>query len=389
MNNDTTTSMERKEEVVRNENNNNEIMSSLVLSSSLVCDNKTTIPRNDDEMRDVHFLFLIHGWLGTDCSLSHVESTMKQQIECQLNQNQNVVVIHKVKCNLGQTHDGIVAGAQRLNQEIHTCVQHYFHRNNSGTSKKKASVSLWGHSLGGLYARCALATFPWHIPISTEEGEVVELLPNVFVTSVTPHLGCSSHTYIPLPTYLERIIGTVMQQTGHDLFFQESILYTMSTSSHYLVPLSKFQKRIAYANAFQTDFQVPTASAAFLYSSSTYLHQVVIPSETNMNTIVAMVQTPPNPSIYQNGYNDHDTNDKITTMSVMLDSLGWEKVFVDLRPFIPTFSSSILWKNPSTNTTTTTTNNNDTTTTTTMCTREIWNDFFQQRSSVSKNQNKT
>ena len=105
-----------------------------------------------------------------------------------------------------------------------------------------------------------------------------------------------------------------------------------------------------------------------------------------MDTIVAIVQTPPNHSILQNGYKDHN---KVTTMSVMLDALGWEKVFVDLRPFIPTLSIM----NPSRNLTTLqTTNNNDTTTTattTTTCKREIWNDFFQQRSSVSKKEKKT
>ena len=272
MGNDNSSEIKEREEVVMNDDE----MSSLLVSS--FCE-KERIPMNNNRRRmDVHFVFLIHGWLGTDCSLSYVESTMKQQVEkCQKQSNVDDVVFHKVKCNLGQTHDGIVAGAKRLNHEIYTFVQQYYNNNIPKSNiTRKASVSLWGHSLGGLYARCAMATFPWHIPITTTT--TVELIPNVFVTSVTPHLGCSSHTYIPIPTCLKRMIGYLMRQTGQDLFDPDGILYTMSTSYHYLQPLSKFQKRIAYTNAFQTDFQVPTASAAFLSPSSTYLHQVILPT---------------------------------------------------------------------------------------------------------------
>lgn len=269
-------------------------------------------------------------------------------------------------------------------------------------------MSLLGHSLGGLYARCAIATLPWKIPFH-DKKMVVELVPNLFITIATPHLGCSSQTYISIPTCIERIVGCCMRQTGRDLFSSSSnnsnnededgLIYTMSTSPQYLQPLSKFQKRIAYCNAFQTDFQVPTATAAFLSPSSTYLHQVIIQQQQQQHhttttssttsidndddTIVAILQTQPNHYILQNGY--HDTNDKITTMSVMLDSLGWEKVFVDLRRHIPTLSI-----NQSTNVTTTAVptihdqENDSTPTTTKICTREIWNKFLQQRSTVSK-----
>ena len=48
----------------------------------------------------------------------------------------------------------------------------------------------------------------------------------------------------------------------------------MCTCPTYLEPLALFKKRIAYANAYHTDFVVPTQTAAFLNVDSTYPHHV-------------------------------------------------------------------------------------------------------------------
>mmetsp|Transcript_2596 Transcript_2596/g.3613 ORF Transcript_2596/g.3613 Transcript_2596/m.3613 type:complete len:91 (+) Transcript_2596:427-699(+) len=49
----------------------------------------------------------------------------------------------------------------------------------------------------------------------------------------------------------------------------------MATSQRFLKPLSLFQKRVAYANAFFTDFPVPAETAAFLNPDSNYPHHFV------------------------------------------------------------------------------------------------------------------
>lgn len=49
----------------------------------------------------------------------------------------------------------------------------------------------------------------------------------------------------------------------------------MATSPKFLEPLGKFRKRIAYANAYGTDFPVPTQTAAFLSKKSSYPHHFV------------------------------------------------------------------------------------------------------------------
>jgi hypothetical protein len=73
-------------------------------------------------------------------------------------------------------------------------------------------------------------------------------------------------TYWKLPQCLEPVVAWYLGQTGKDLFRHDDtdIIYTMSTDPQFLEPLSKFRKRIAFANAFSTDFAVHTATAAFL-----------------------------------------------------------------------------------------------------------------------------
>ena len=51
-----------------------------------------------------------------------------------------------------------------------------------------------------------------------------------------------------------------------------NIIKAMCTSTKFLKPLRAFRKRIAYANAYDTDFPVPLQTAAFLNHESTYPH---------------------------------------------------------------------------------------------------------------------
>ena len=120
----------------------------------------------------------------------------------------------------------------------------------------------------------------------------------------------------------------------------------MATSQEYLKPLEQFQKRIAYANAFGTDFPVPTATAAFLHWDSTYPHHSNHRIERQQNhqnsiasndkgLVVAVFHTPNNTDTNHSSSNYIDPSDDLAIMSHCLDSLGWKKVFVDLRKEIP------------------------------------------------------
>merc|ERR1712176_785495 len=100
----------------------------------------------------------------------------------------------------------------------------------------------------------------------------------------------------------EKIIGKIFQPTGQDLFFDCAnnandkndettgrggkdtnsnenennlvLIERMTLEDRFVKPLSLFKKRIAYANAYGTDFQVPTNTAAFL-SNTNSIHKVV------------------------------------------------------------------------------------------------------------------
>merc|ERR1712232_246612 len=73
----------------------------------------------------------------------------------------------------------------------------------------------------------------------------------------------------------EIAIAKMMGLTGHDLFCLNNVVKNMATTPYFLSPLSKFRRRVAYANAFHTDFPVPTQTAAFLNRKNNYSHHFV------------------------------------------------------------------------------------------------------------------
>jgi len=124
----------------------------------------------------------------------------------------------------------------------------------------------------------------------------------------------------------------------------------MATTPQYLQPLGIFRKRIAYANAYGTDFPVPTATAAFLHADSTYPHHADqleggFPEEEDEDCLVVddnglVVATFHTPRQHQQQHTDATSDniehtDDLAFMSHCLDSLGWKKVFIDLRQEMP------------------------------------------------------
>jgi Putative serine esterase (DUF676) len=170
---------------------------------------------------------------------------------------------------------------------------------------------------------------------------------NIFCTTATPHLGISGHTFVTLPRRAEIGLASAMGTTGKDLFRINSILYDMATSEQFVNPLSLFRKRVCYANAYGTDFPVPASTAAFLSEYSTYPHQVSDDDDSNEDSLVeiATLYTVPQTSNRSREEsvlhipNKEETvaslERELAQMSVSLDSLGWKKVFVDMRKEVP------------------------------------------------------
>lgn len=249
-----------------------------------------------------HLIVLVHGWMGNAQEMDYFKSSLEQQAAKYPSQK---FVVVSPQINEGRTHDGIAAGGERLATETSKLIDEY------QSNASIMTLSFVGNSLGGLYSRYAIAKLPL--------GKKVE--PMLFCTTATPHLGVASHTYVPLPKWGEWVVGNVLRPTGRDLFSLTGIVEDMAFDPIYREPLQMFRKRIAYANAFATDFQVPTCTAAFLCRDSPHIHTAVGEPEKHFPLTV---ETAHDPSVTLH-----------VNMAHALDTMGWRKVFCDMRDNIP------------------------------------------------------
>ncbi|CAB9512195.1 Putative serine esterase (DUF676) [Seminavis robusta] len=317
---------------------------------------------------NIHLVILIHGWLGSPAEMTAIQAALQTQIQIMAAEdtpdtssdtpdtqngpiNNDIqlppdtsVLLHSVECNDGKTHDGIIMGGCRVAQEVNDIVQEILLQD----GPKKISLSFIGNSLGGLYARAALPHIQWTVNIDNndnqQQAETIQISPNVFCTTCTPHLGKRGLTYLPLPRFVETGIGYALQPTGQDLFGVTTVVQDLASQAKYLTPLSHFAKRIAYANAFGTDLQVPTATAGFLADTESP-HFLAPPSseqeqdEESSSPFLLTVTTPPDDQVVQQTMEASDIAAQqdmtyyfpATSMARTLDALGWTKVFCDVR----------------------------------------------------------
>ena len=393
-----------------------------------------------------HIIVLIHGWMGNALEMDYIRESIKNAaVIAATNKNKNNernnmdnknknddkchhrFVIHSALCNEDRTNDGIVAGGERIANEINSLVRYIVNggggsssgssssssssssndnenenENDSNSSSSKThsdpvTLSIIGNSLGGLYARQALAGIDWnmeqepHSSSSSSSSPSISLTPMVFLTTATPHLGISGHTYFPLPRAAEFMVAQSMQVTGKDFFRFNTVVEDLTYKQYYIEPLSRFQQRIAYINVYGTDFQVPTATAAFWAPGSDSPHYRVARTITKKRTNITSTDTVreeddevPTPKeivmtlttprrldnvlknenneeeildLDQNddvlseknenedtnetehrkkSHNDHkDPSEVYKVWSKRLDRLGWTKVLVDVRETVP------------------------------------------------------
>jgi Putative serine esterase (DUF676) len=301
----------------------------------------------------VHFCFLVHGHRGHSRDLSYVQAVMRRCASLQETSSSQRCIVHSVRCNEKKTDDGVIAGGKRLMEEMLQVIRDTCPRTEPESTMQKVTISLWGNSLGGLYARYALSLLSEMCTVKSASpnywimDNTYEIYLNVFCTTATPHLGISGHTFVALPRRAEIGIASAMGETGRDLFRLNTILYDMATQSSYVQPLSLFQKRICYANAYGTDFPVPASTAAFLSEHSTVPHYFaddddVTIDDTSLVQIATLYTTPAlNTGDVDATMATHtdatiaSSDIELAQMSISLDSLGWKKVFVDMRKEVP------------------------------------------------------
>ncbi|KAL7458856.1 hypothetical protein ACHAWC_010537 [Mediolabrus comicus] len=414
-------------------------------------------PPSSNITPSVHYVFLVHGWLGNDLEMSYLaeafdktisgahdvtvndgdgvgvssnddngqnlspskkrvkRSTSRATVAMENNNaNDDVdeddyhpeIIVHSVTCNVGKTHDGIRNGGTRLANEIIHFIQ-------SDTMKRRplsddddddgkvcnVTYSLVGNSLGGLYSRFAISKIPYEIPMNTSNSDVdessssrehkIHLFPNIFCTTATPKLnsdlpiGAAAKVNAAAAKAVKRLSSFRIRR-GSEMFplqdegegsgeeeELECVIKNMCLQDEFLVPLRNFRQRIAYANAYGTDFQVPCQTAAFLNDKSGVGHFVVEarcmcndgdgleakPDDDSMRKhsreggedsvakygkvqsfVVAVLRTeqqnqPQSPAL-ETG-EQSIASDELLQMSQSLDALGWTKVFVDMRDSIP------------------------------------------------------
>jgi hypothetical protein len=298
-----------------------------------------------------HLVVLIHGIMGTHKELGYVKEALEREFKLALSSADDVssvsdqFLVHAASSNDHKTLDGIEAGGRRLAIEINELLR-------NETKHGSVALSILGNSLGGLYARYALAHIDWHPGGGGGSSPEITVHPNVFITTATPHLGIRDMTLLPLPQSLQSAGASYLKESGRDLFQYSDVIHHLCVDPEFLTPLAQFSKRIAFANAFSTDAPVITTTAAFLAESSSSLHSLIETSfgHRHPHRDVGLHVHAPYPAIrfetentFHENFEHVDDPSKlrheggavnIDQYSKRLDSLGWTKIFVDVRSHI-------------------------------------------------------
>lgn len=264
-------------------------------------------------------------------------------------------IVHNAACNEGTTHDGVVRGGERLANEILDVIRSELEGRRHNKQYSDVTISIVGNSLGGLYGRYAVMQLDELLSSSAEGDDnlqqhyildnKIRIHFNVFCSTASPHLGCADRTFFPIPRFAEIGIAKRLGETGRDLFRVNDLMRTMATSPRFTRPLALFRKRVAYANAYGTDFVVPGTTAGFLDANSDSIHYFDADLRDNKvgdgvcpaseKGLFAATCYTPRRSLSSPIEQSTNSTSEMEVMSKSLDALGWTKVFVDMRREIP------------------------------------------------------
>ncbi|CAH8355515.1 unnamed protein product [Eruca vesicaria subsp. sativa] len=219
---------------------------------------------NDEKIEPDHLLVLVHGILASPSDWLYVEAEMKTRL------GRRFLIYASSSNTFTKTFGGIDGAGKRLAEEVRQVVQ---------KSKSLKKISFLAHSLGGLFARHAVAVL-YSAPISQQvsdgaavsnsgnshilRGMIAGLEPINFITLATPHLGVRGRKQLPFllgVPILERLAAPlapfVVGRTGSQLFLTDGkadkppLLLRMASDCEdlkFLSSLGSFRSRIVYAN---------------------------------------------------------------------------------------------------------------------------------------------
>jgi len=199
-----------------------------------------------------HLVVCFHGLAGTPEDLRALARRMEAHPDA---------LARRVECNAPlNSFDGVEAGARRAVDELRVVVRE---------NPSLRYVTLYGNSLGGLYARFAAAVM-W---AESGDGTMLGLRPCTFLTTATPHLGVGCYGFFRLvprvaqDLWARKLGRSIMELTVRDdEDGRRPLLARMADPSvrdplDFIGALGAFERRCAYANA-TNDFLVSYETAS-------------------------------------------------------------------------------------------------------------------------------
>ncbi|CAN0853430.1 Lipid droplet phospholipase 1 [Linum grandiflorum] len=204
-----------------------------------------------------HLLVLVHGILASPGDWNYVQAELKKRL------GKNYLLYASSSNTYTKTFGGIDGAGKRLAEEVTQVV--------SKTQSLKR-ISFLAHSLGGLFARYAIAVlYSEESPSNDIEtgssrsgGRIAGLDPVNFITLATPHLGVRGRNQLPLLLgipFLEKLVPPIAHifvgYTGKQLFLTDGqpnkppLLLRMTSDCEegkFISALGSFRCRTVYAN---------------------------------------------------------------------------------------------------------------------------------------------
>lgn len=222
--------------------------------------------RNDPD----HLLVLVHGIMASPNDWIYVEAELKKRL------GSNFLIYASSSNTFTKTFNGVDGAGRRLADEVKQVVR---------KTESLKRISFLAHSLGGLFARYAIAALysssasvnvhPEQLhgsgdsnqeksTCSSIQGTIAGLEPINFITLATPHLGVRGKKQLPLllgVPILEKLVPSiasiVVGRTGTQLFLTDGkpnkppLLLRMTSDCEdgkFISALGAFRCRILYAN---------------------------------------------------------------------------------------------------------------------------------------------
>ncbi|KAG8385443.1 hypothetical protein BUALT_Bualt03G0045800 [Buddleja alternifolia] len=215
-----------------------------------------------------HLLILVHGIMGSPADWTYFEAELKRRLGKKF-------LIHASSCNMyTKTFTGIDGAGKRLADEVMEVVQR---------TESLRKISFLAHSLGGLFARYAVAILytpnvssdqsddiaapiaaNFKSPCSSKKGLIAGLEAINFITLATPHLGVRGNKQLPFllgVSFLEKLAAPMAPifagRSGSQLFLTDGeaskppLLLRMASDCEdgkFISALSTFRYRVLYAN---------------------------------------------------------------------------------------------------------------------------------------------